>query len=117
MAKKAKSGGPNKSLLIREYKAANPTATPKEIAEALSKTGTAVSAQFVSTVLSNARKKGGKVGRRGRKPGRKPGMAASTGGGGGASIENLLKAKKFADSLGGVDQARAAINAIAQLLG
>jgi hypothetical protein len=113
MAKKAK-GGPNKSLEIRNYKAANPTATPKEVAEALSKGGVSVSAQFVSTVLSNARKKGGKVGRRGRKPGRKPGMAAA---GGGASIENLIKAKKFADSLGGVDQARAAINAIAQLLG
>ena len=114
MAIKAKSG-PNKSLEIRNYKAANPTASPKEIAEALSKSGMSVSAQFVSTVLSNARKKGGKIGRRGRKPGRKPGMAAATGGG--ASIENLLKAKKFADSLGGVDQARAAINAIAQLLG
>jgi hypothetical protein len=115
MAKKAK-GGPNKSLEIRNYKAANPSATPKEVAEALSKGGVSVSAQFVSTVLSNARKKGGKVGRRGRKPGRKPGMTAA-GGGGGASIENLIKAKKFAESLGGVDQARAAINAIAQLLG
>jgi hypothetical protein len=115
MAKKAK-GGPNKSLEIRNYKTDNPTATPKEIAEALNKSGLSVSAQFVSTVLSNARKKGGKVGRRGRKPGRKPGVAAALGGGG-ASIENLLKAKKFADSLGGVDQARAAINAIAQLLG
>jgi len=113
MAKKAKSG-PNKSLEIRNYKSANPTATPKEVAEALGKSGVSVSAQFVSTVLSNARKKGGKVGRRGRKPGRKPGMAAA---GGGSSIENLIRAKKFADSLGGVDQARAAINAIAQLLG
>ena len=70
MAKKAK-GGPNKSAAIREYKAANTAATPKEIAEALSKTGLSVSAQFVSTVLSNAKKKGGKVGKRAPKPGRR----------------------------------------------
>ena len=57
MAKKAKAG-PNKSLEIRNYKAANPTASPKEIAEALAKTGLSVSAQFVSTVLSNANEEG-----------------------------------------------------------
>ena len=113
MAKKSR-GGLNKSLEIRNYKAANPTASPKEIAEALSKTGMSVSAQFVSTVLSNARKKGGKVGKRGPKPGRKAAMAAA---GGGASIENLIKAKKLVEQLGGVEQARSAINALAQLLG
>jgi hypothetical protein len=112
MAKKSK-GGPNKSLEIRNYKASNPTASPKEIAEALSKGGMSVSAQFVSTVLSNARKKGGKVGKRGPKPGRKAAMAAA----GGASIENLIKAKRLVEQLGGVDQARSAINALAQLLG
>ena len=37
MAKKAKSG--NKSSSIRDYKAANPDASPKAIAEALNKTG------------------------------------------------------------------------------
>jgi len=67
MARKTKSGT-NKSATIRDYKAANPTASPKEIAEALSKSGMDVSAQFVRTVLSNAKKKGGKVGKRGRKP-------------------------------------------------
>jgi len=110
MAKKAKSG-PNKSLEIRNYKEGNPTASPKEIAEALNKSGVSVSAQFVSTVLSNAKKKGGKIGKRGRKPGRKP--AAVAGGG----IENLLKAKKLVDAMGGVENARSAINALAQLLG
>lgn len=113
MAKKAK-GGPNKSLEIRNYKEANPTASPKEIAEALNKSGVSVSAQFVSTVLSNAKKKGGKIGKRGRKPGRKPGAAAGSTGGG---VEQLIKAKKMADALGGVENARAALNALAQLLG
>ncbi len=110
MAKKAK-GGPNKSAEIRKYKDANPTASPKEIAEGLGKTGLAVSAQFVSTVLSNAKKKGGKVGKRGPKPGRKAAAAA-----GGSDIQHLIKAKKLVESLGGIDQARAAINALAQLL-
>lgn len=67
MAKKAKSGGVNKSAEIRNYKEANPAATPKEIAEAMGKLNLSVSAQFVSTVLSNHRKKGGKVAKRGHK--------------------------------------------------
>ncbi|QDU31411.1 hypothetical protein ETAA8_65680 [Anatilimnocola aggregata] len=110
MAKKAK-GGPNKSSEIRGYKDANPTASPKEIAEALGKQGIVVSAQFVSTVLSNAKKKGGKIGKRGPKPGRKAAMASSIG-----NVDQLIKAKKLVDQLGGVDAARSAINALAQLL-
>lgn len=113
MAKKAK-GGPNKSSEIRNYKAANPTASPKEIAEALGKTGLSVSAQFVSTVLSNDKKRGGKVGKRGPKPGRK---AASASRGGGGNIEQLIKAKQLVDQMGGIDNARSAINVLAQILG
>ncbi len=109
MAKKAAAkGGPNKSSAIRDYKAANPTASPKEIAEALGKSGIVVSAQFVSTVLSNAKKKGGKIGKRGPKPGRKAGAV-------GGSLEQLLKAKKMAEDLGGIDNALAALNVLAQL--
>jgi hypothetical protein len=109
MAKKSK-GGPNKSLEIRSYKEANPTASPKEIAEALDKQGISVSAQFVSTVLSNAKRKGGKIGKRGPKPGRK---AAVMGG----DVQNLIMAKKLVDQMGGVEAAKAAINALAQILG
>ena len=109
MAKKAK-GGPNKSSAIRDYKAANPTAAPKEIAEALAKDGLVVSAQFVSTVLSNAKKKGGKIGKRGPKPGRKAAAASA-----GAGLEQLLKAKKMVEQLGGIENARSALNVLAQL--
>ena len=98
-------------MAIRQYKDANPTAAPREIAEALSKTGVEVSAQFVSTVLSNAKKKGGIVGKRGRKPGR-PAAAAPA-----SNIQQLIQAKKLVDQLGGVDAARAAVNALAQILG
>jgi hypothetical protein len=110
MAKKAAKGGPNKSSAIRDYKAANPTASPKEIAESLGKSGIVVSAQFVSTVLSNAKKKGGKIGKRGPKPGRKAATAAASG-----SLEQLLKAKKMVEQLGGIDNARSALNVLAQL--
>lgn len=65
----AKKRSANKSQLIRDYKEANPSAGPKEIAEAVSKSGISVNAQFVSTVLSVAKKKSGKPGRRGRTPG------------------------------------------------
>lgn len=61
---------PNKSEAIREWKRNNPAHTPKEVAQCLAVQSppVKVSAQFVSTVLSNAKKKGGKVGKRGPKP-------------------------------------------------
>jgi hypothetical protein len=45
----------NKSERIRDYKKANPAATPKEIAAALATEGIKANPQFVSTVLSNAK--------------------------------------------------------------
>ncbi len=110
MAKRSKNGT-NKSQAIRDFKAANPSASPKEVAEALSKSGITTTPQFISTVLSNARKKGGKVGKRGRKPGR-PAAAGKSG-----ELQQLIQAKKLVDQLGGIDAARAAMNALAQLLG
>src|SRR4029453_19480936 len=104
MAKKA--GSPSKSEAIRNYKAAHPDAGPKAIAESLTKDGTKVSAQFVSTVLSNARKKAGK--RRGRRGGRR---AAA----GNATLHQLVLAKKLAARMGGVQQARQALDTLAKL--
>lgn len=108
MAKKSTSG--TKSAAIRNYKTNNPTAKPKAIAEALSKPGNEVSAAFVSTVLSNERRgkkrKGGKGGRGGRKAG------GAMGG-----LESLVQAKKLADQVGGVDKAKAALDALAKILG
>ncbi|WP_254509297.1 hypothetical protein [Anatilimnocola floriformis] len=105
MVRKANSG--NKSAAIRDYKAANPTASPKEIAEALGKSGFEISAQFVSTVLSNAKKKGGNIGKRGRKP-----MAVPV-----DSLQQLIQVKKFVDQIGGLERARAAVDALSQILG
>jgi len=106
MARKA--GGASKSKAIRDYKAAHSDAGPTAIAEALTKEGTKVSPQFVSTVLSNARKKGRK-GRRGRRGGKAAGANSS--------LRQLLAAKRLAARLGGIDAARQALDTLAKLLG
>jgi hypothetical protein len=107
MARRSASG-PNKSAAIRAYKESHASAGPKEIVEALSKDGIKVSAAFVSTVLSNDRRKGRK-GR--RKSGRRRGGGASS------AFANLVQAKKLADQMGGVEKARAALDALAKILG
>jgi hypothetical protein len=103
-----KSAGTSKSASIRSYKAAHQSAGPTEIAAALTKEGTKVSAAFVSTVLSNARRKGGK-GR--RKSMRHVTRTAAD------PIRSLVMAKKLADQMGGIDKARTALDALARILG
>jgi hypothetical protein len=109
MAKKA-AGGPNKSAAIRDYKSKHAGAGPKEIAAALAADGVKVSPGFVSTVLSNSKRKG----RKGR---RKEGRPAGRAMGRGDALSKLVLAKRLSDQLGGVEQARAALNALAQILG
>lgn len=105
MAKK--SGGPNKSEAIREYKADHTDAGPKAVAEGLAKAGIKVTPAFVSTVLSNDKRKSGK-GRRGRKPGPKAGSNKT--------FDSLLQAKKLAAKFGGVEPALKALQSLAELL-
>jgi hypothetical protein len=95
-------------VAIRTYKADHQDAGPKAISEALAKDGIKVTPAFVSTVLSNAKRKGGK-GRRGRKPGPR-------GGGTNKTLQNLMQAKKLADQFGGVEPALKALQALAKLL-
>ncbi len=110
MAKRA-AGDPNKSEAIRKYKQDNPDAGPKEISAALAKAGFKVTPGFISTVLSNDRRKARK-GR--RKGGRKPARQASAGG---DAVQALVQAKRLADQMGGVAQARSALDALARILG
>jgi hypothetical protein len=107
MARKAAAvEGPSKSEAIRSYKSKNPDAGPKAIAAALADDGIKVTPAFVSTVLSNDKRKGGSTGRgRGRRAG-----------GGNASLDNLIQAKKLAEQMGGIEQARAALDALARIL-
>ena len=108
MARKAATvEGPSKSEAIRSYKNANPDAGPKAIAAALGDDGIDVTPAFVSTVLSNDKRKTGRIGGRGR--GRRPS-------GGDASLDNLIQAKKLAEQMGGIEQARAALNALERIL-
>lgn len=117
MARK-KAGGANKSELIRNAKSENPSAGPTEIAALIqSNHNVKVSAAMVSTVLSQDRTRGGKPAKRGRPPKSTKGRKSSAKGSQGElSIETLLRIKKLADDLGGVSEAKKALDALSQIL-
>ena len=103
MAKKKPSM--NKSEAIRKFKADNPEIGPKEIAATLGKQGYGkITAQFVSTVLSNDRRKQGKSGKRGRPAGE-------------FTSSELMKVKQLVDEVGGFEAAVKALEAYGKLLG
>ena len=104
---KRKRGGVNVSQLVRDYKSQHKRSKPKDIAAALSAEGKKISAQYVSTVLSNWRRK------KGRKAKRAP---ASSNNGTGLDVAQLVKAKKLVGQLGGVEQAKKVIDALAKIL-
>jgi hypothetical protein len=95
--------GQNRSAAIRAYKEKNSSARPKEISEALAKEGVKVSPGYVSTVLSNERRKSGK--RRKKSRGRS-----------GRAYADLVQAKRLADAMGGIEKARSALSALAKIL-
>ena len=94
-----------KSDAIRNLKTKNQELGPKEIAATLGKEGYKVSAQFVSTVLSNDRKKAGKVGRRGR-----PSSTVITG-------DDVLVAKDLVEQVGGIENAKKVLELYGQIVG
>jgi hypothetical protein len=101
------AGGATKSDAIRSYKSNHHKAGPTEIAAALSKDGTNVTPAFVSTVLSNDKRRS----RKGRR------ALASRGRPAGDPLQVLVQAKKMADHMGGIDKARSALDALARILG
>ncbi len=124
MAKK--SSGVSKSQAIRDYCEANPKAKPKEVAEALATQGLVVTPQFVSTIRSNAKRK-----KTTRRPGRpagststststkraaRPARATAAKGKEDVSIDSLLKAKKIVQEMGGVEDAKKALDALSKLM-
>ncbi len=127
MAKKRSSI--SKSDMIRQIKAANPEIGPTEIAQRIHQEhGVKVTAAMVSTVLSQDRSRGGKPAKRGRPPkgtstatssattkgkaGRKPAAASAD-----TSIESLVRIKKLADEIGGIEAAKKALDALSKILG
>jgi len=99
VGRKKKGDGPNKSQAIRDYQVKNPNDGPKAISAALKKEGIKVTPAFVSTIRTMDKKKN-------MLP-----LASLTD----ASLGNVLKAKTFADSVGGIDEALASLQALQQL--
>lgn len=111
----------NKSAEIRQYKQAHPRQKPKQIAEALGEQGIEVSAQFVSTVLSTAKKKkrktaAGKSGRASAAAARKPGRPRGPRAAAPVNLNALLRAKQIVHEMGGIQPARQALDALEELM-
>jgi hypothetical protein len=85
----------NKAALIREIQAERPGATAKEIVDALAAKRVKVTAAYIYALKA------------------KNGSPKPTSLDG---VETLVKAKKMADALGGVDKARELLAALAQLV-
>ena len=95
----------NKTQLIKDAMVANPEASPAEIANTLNEHG--VTAAYVSNIKSATAPKKKK---RGRPPGKKSTATSDK-----ISLGALVKAKKMADELGGVDKAKSLLAAVAKL--
>ena len=104
MAKKKAAAKPakniNKSQVIRDYKAANPEAGPKAIADALTaKHGVEFTSAAVSTTLFDAKKRAGKQAAKKTSKAAKPAAGSS-------AIDAALS---FAQEAGGLDAAEQAL--------
>ena len=97
-----------KTQAIREYIAANPDQGPAAIVAGLKAKGTTVKPGLVSAV-----KYGKPRGKRSRRPAVR--MAARHTKNGSVTVEQLLEVKKLADSIGGTEQIRSALDALEQL--
>lgn len=109
MAKKKSAKTPvvNKTQLIKEALTKSPNASPIEIAKQLKSSG--VTAQYVSTVKFNMKKKSGKGVT--RSPARKSGSKTEAA----FTLSELVKANRLVEEVGGVDKAQELLNAISKL--
>ena len=114
MARKKAAPKLSKSAAIREYSGSHGSAKPKEIAEALTKSGYAVTPQYVSMILSNDRKKAGKP-KRTRRTKAKSAKPKATNNQQ-LSMDDLLAAKQLIQATGTLATAKAALDAYADLV-
>jgi hypothetical protein len=112
MAKAAKAKKQTKSGAIRAYMTAHPAAGPTDVSKALKAKGIAVSPAHVSNVRQ-ADKKGKGRRKRGRAWRR---TATNAAGREMVNLVQLVEARRFAESVGGVDQAVTLLKAIGRLL-
>ena len=103
----------SKTAAIKAALRANPEKLPKEIAELMNAEGWDVTAQRISVVKSalKAKKKTKKAAAPAPEPEAGPVVPKDA-----VSVGLLVKAKKLVKELGGVKEAKAALNALAQLL-
>lgn len=101
----AKSKGVNKSEMIRDALAKHPDKSPSEIAELLK--DVKVTAAYVSMIKSKAKNQSGKTA---KKPGRK-----SRGFEIGNGIAAINAAVVFVKAAGGIEQAKAALETVAEI--
>lgn len=103
--RRGRHGGVNKAQAIRdELKVMGNDASPKEVIARLKKKKIAVSPAQVSNVKASLRK-----GSNGSSRGRKKASTATV------SIAGLFEAKRLIDVAGGVNEARAALDTLAEL--
>ena len=119
MAKK-KSQGPSKSQAVRDYLTGNPSATASVVIPELAQRGINVSVALVSQVKKRMKQAGQLDGQNleGQKAATKksaakkaaPKKSAKT-----LTADDLVEAKKLVDELGGMDQARQALEYLEEL--
>jgi len=97
-----------RSQAVRDYLAEYPQASPKEIVEGLKARGIKVKVTLVNSIKYKKPAKGG----RRRAPSMR--VAARKAGGTQVTIDQLLEVKRLADSLGGVDHLRKAMEVLEQ---
>ena len=113
MAKTAKPKQQTKSAAIREYMAAHPSAGPTEVSKALKAKGVAVSPAHVSNVRQSDKK--GK--RRAKRGGGATKRTAKPTNGEMVNVAKLVEARRFAASVGGLDEAVALLQTLGRLRG
>jgi hypothetical protein len=105
--KRAKRGGKgNQSEVIRDYFTDHPEAKPKQVQTALAKRGLKVSTGLISNVKHTFLK---------RQAAPKVRVAARMTTSSGLTFEQLVEVKRFADSVGGIDMLRSALDSLQQL--
>jgi len=98
-----------KSEAIRTYLAANPDAGPTAVVAALKEQGVKVTVGLAANIKHRLSKPKSQRARR------STGKRGSTNGSAEISLDQLLAAKQMVDSLGGVEAARAALDALVAL--
>ena len=101
-----------KTQAVRQALSDNPRKSPKEISDVLVEQGIDATAKYVSTIKTKMRGKG----KNKAKAAPAPEAAAPVVPKDAVSISLLQKAKKLAAQLGGIKEAKAAIDALAQIL-